>query len=316
MSSHPPLASLSALARALGGDCYAGGRRALLPAPGHSAADRSISLLLVDGRVLAHSFGGGDWREALDDLRARGWIDGDNRLLAGDGGGAPAGPAPLAEASRADRVRVAARLWDAGAPIGAESPAALHLARRAVAPGLASPAALRAHPAAPASAYRDRGPRRPALMAAVRDAGGDLTAVEITYLDGMGRRSATARPPRKVVGVLPPGCAVRLADAAPEMVVGEGVFTTLSAMRRFGRPGWALLSTGNLRRWAPPPGVRRVLVAGDRGADGERSALALQRALRRAGVEASVALPPEGFGDWNDLAQEERRKGGSGAPGP
>lgn len=303
-------ASLAPLVRALGGDLYAGGRRALVPAPGHSPADRSVSLLLRDGRVVAHGFGGADWREALDDLRARGWIDAENRLLEGgtpvsDRGGRPAGPL------RAERVAAARRLWDSAGPLTAGSPAARHVRARGVDLAHAAGGALRAHAAAPAWAYRDGGPRRPALLAAVMDPAGALTAVEITYLDGAGRRSRLARPARKLVGVLPPGSAVRLAPSAATMLVGEGVFTTFSAMRRFGRPGWALLSTSNLRRWSSPAGVRRVLIAADRGADGERSAEVLRAALARSGVTARVALPPEGHGDWNDLDQEEvRRKGG------
>ncbi len=309
------LATLSALVRALGGDLYAGGRRALVPAPGHSAQDRSVSLWLKDGRIVAHTFGGADWREVLDDLRVRGWIDAEHRLL---DGGAPVatGTGPSTEATRAERIAAARRLWDEGGPISGGSPAALYIAGRGIALSLAEAgAALRAHSAAPAFAYRDRGPHRPALLAGVREAAGALTAVEITYLDGFGRRSAVARPSRKVVGVLPAGCAVRLAPAAAEMVVGEGVFTTLSAMRRFARPGWALLSTGNLRRWTPPRGVRRVLVAGDRGPDGEGSAARLCRALIAAGIVAEIAFPPAGHGDWNDLDQEEVKEGRGRAPG-
>ena len=45
--------SLTLLARAFGGEAYDGGRRALIPAPGHGAADRSVSLRLAEGRVLA-----------------------------------------------------------------------------------------------------------------------------------------------------------------------------------------------------------------------------------------------------------------------
>ena len=37
--------------KALGGELYDGGRRANIPAPGHSSADRSVSLLLEDDRV-------------------------------------------------------------------------------------------------------------------------------------------------------------------------------------------------------------------------------------------------------------------------
>lgn len=296
--------TLSALARAYGGEAYAGGRRAVVPAPGHSAADRSASLWLRDGRVIVKSFGGADWREVLDDLRERGWIDAENRLL--DGSGAPGSPAvdrPV-EVSRTERVAAAARLWAGASAIEAGSVAARHLARRGVDVAVADTDALRTLAAAPAAVYRDAGPYRPALLAAVRTAAGDLTAVEITYLDAAGRRSGLARPPRKVVGVMPPGCAVRLCDVFDDMVVGEGVFTTLSAMRRFGRPGWALLSTSNLRRWRAPAGVRRVLIAADRGTDGERSAGKLWCNLQAAGVEVRIALPPEGIGDWNDLDQE------------
>lgn len=302
--------SLAALAAALGGETYAGGRSALVPAPGHSAQDRSVSLRLVDGRLLVHCFGGADWREVLDDLRNRGLIDADNRLTGAAPGGRSGQP-PAPEPSRAERIAAAAGLWAEGAEVTPGDPAGRYLARRGVAEVGAGVASLRAHGAAPAGVYRRRGPYRPALLAGVQDRVGALTAVEVTYLDNLGRRSRLARPPRKLVGALPPGSAVRLAPPAEAMLVGEGVFTTLSAMRRFDLPGWALLSTSNLRRWTPPAGVRRVLIAGDRGADGERSAGILQAVLRATGVVAEVALPPAGYGDWNDPDQEEvRRKGG------
>jgi len=305
---------LEALARAYGGDAYAGGRRALLPASGHSRADRSVSLWLRDGRVLAHSFGGGDWRDVLDDLRARGWIDADNRLLCG---GAPApSPAPRPDRSRAERRRIADALWQAAAPIRDGTAAAAYGRARAVALADLARPGLRAHAAVATQVYDDAGPRLAALLAGVRDAEGEVCAVEVTYLDARGRRSRVAHPPRKLVGVLPAGSAVRLGSGGEALLVAEGVFTTLSAMARFGLPGWALLSTSNLRRWWAPPDVRRVLIAGDRGPDGERSALLLCARLRAAGVAAEVVFPPPGAGDWNDLAQAEEKEGRSGAPGP
>ncbi len=63
----------------LGGDLYAGGRRANVPYPGHSRADRSLSLLVDHGKVVVSCFGAGDWREALEHLRSVGLIDRDNR---------------------------------------------------------------------------------------------------------------------------------------------------------------------------------------------------------------------------------------------
>lgn len=307
-------AGLRALARALGGESYAGGRRALIPAPGHSAADRSVSLWLREGRVVIHSFGGCDWREVLDNLKARGWIDAEHRLCAGGGGVTPGPVRP--EPTRVDRVRAAQHLWAEAGPVFDGSPAWRHGRRRAVDLTLDRTGALRSHAAAPLAVYRDRGPHLPALLAAVSGPLGQLTAVEVTYLDGRGERSRRARPPRKIVGVIPAGSAVRFTPVAEEMLVAEGVFTTLAAMARFHLPGWALLSTSNLRRWTPPAGVRRLLIAGDRGPDGERSAGRLRDTAATAGVVAEIVLPPVGAGDWRDVWEAEGRKEGRpGAPG-
>jgi len=304
--------SLRTIVDALGGDLYDGGRRALVPAPGHSPADRSVSLLLTGGRLLIHSFGEADWRAVRDDLQARGLLDALGRSAAGE----PADDGPGAmRPARAARVAAAEGLWLGGAPLARQTPAARYCRRRAVAGPLETLGALRSHPAAPLSVYAAKGPTRPALLAAVVDPAGTLTAVEATYLTPSGDRARDLRLPRKTVGTLGPGSAVRLSPAAPHLLVGEGVFTTLSAMARFQLPGWALLSTTNLRRWTPPEGVRRVLIAADRGTDGERSAARLAAALAARGVPAEVRLPPPEAGDWNDLAQEEaRRKGGQGRP--
>ena len=87
------------------------------------------------------------------------------------------------------------------------------------------------------------------------------------------------------------------------MLVAEGVFTALSATERFALPGWALLSTRNLKSWSAPDGVRSVLIAADRGKDGEASAEILAARLRRQGVAPTIALPPEPHGDWNEAAR-------------
>ena len=132
-----------------------------------------------------------------------------------------------------------------------------------------------------------------------------------------GRRAEDLRLSRKTVGVAPGGCAVRLDPAAESMLVGEGVFTTRSASEWFGLPGWALTSTRNLRVWSPPAGVRSVLIAADRGVDGEASAEVLRGGLAAAGLVATIALPPGAFGDWNEWsASQARRAAGFGVPTP
>jgi hypothetical protein len=291
--------SLREIVRVLGGDLYDGGRRANVPAPDHSRADRSVSLLLQDDRVVVHSFGGADWWAVLDDLRQRRLIDEDNALLDGRGHGRVAGKRSLTELERA---AAAMALWDRGRPI-AGTLSAVYLRGRAIRRDLPGPGALRHYSDAPVAVYRDGHHRRPAFLAGIQDPTGDITGIEITYLTGGGRRADDLRLPRKTVGLAPAGSAVRLDRVSEAMLVGEGVPTTLSATERFGLPGWALLSTRNLRSWRPPWGVRSVLIAADRGADGEASADTLRRRLRAEGLSAWVELPPAPLGDWNDWAQ-------------
>jgi hypothetical protein len=296
--------SLRAIVRALGGDLYDGGRRANVPAPGHSPRDRSVSLLWTGTRLVAHGFGGADWRNVLDDLRARGLID---------AGGRPSdvGTAEAAPALRSPQLRVAAAaaLWAAGRPLE-RTLAERHLRLRGVRRGAGT--ALRYHPAVPAAVYADAGPERPALLAAITEPAGALTAVEITYLDPNGRRARRPRTSRKTVGARPAGSAVRLDAPAEAMLVAEGVATTLSASERFALPGWALLAAANLAAWRAPAGVRRVLIAGDRGKAGEAAVAHLARRLEAEGLAVMVELPPPPFGDWNEAAAERTGEGGEG----
>jgi hypothetical protein len=293
--------TLAPIVRAVGGDLYAAGRRASIPGPGHGADDRSVSLWLRGGRVIVNSFAGDNWRDVLDDLARQGLVDDDGRLLGA--GGPPPGPEPDVLSPGARR-RLAAQLWSEARPV-AGSLSARHLERR----GVAAPSeGLRHHPGVRAAVYAGRGPVRPALLAAIHDAAGDLVGVEVTYLAPDGARAAVALP-RKTVGLSPAGAAVRLWPAAPRLLVGEGVFTCLSAQAVFGLPAWALLSTRNVRAWSPPAEVTFVLVAGDRGQDGETAAQHLAGRLRGLGVRTVVRLPPAPFGDWNEAAAAARAVG-------
>ena len=204
------------------------------------------------------------------------------------------------------------RLWDAAVPLG-RTLSARHCRLRGVARDLPGPGALRHLAEAPVSAYRPGRHRRPALLAGVQDADGRYVAVEITYLDPNARRAVDLRLSRKTVGAAPSGTAVRLDPLAPDMLVAEGVFTTLSASEWFGLPGWALMSTRNLRAWTAPPEVRSVLIAADRGRDGEGSAETLRRRLAEAGVMVTVTLPPPPWGDWNEWSVRATR-GSGGRP--
>jgi len=282
---------------ALGGDLYAGGRRANIPYPGHSRADRSLSILADHGRVVVSCFGAGDWKEALGHLRDAGLIDRDNRLT----GVAPPMSAPLPFVSSRERAATASRIWESGRAIDGTL-AQTYLRLRDISGDLPGPWVARFNPAVPLCAYRteDWIATRPALVASISDVGGAFTGVEVTYVRANGRRADDLRIPRKHIGRVPAGCAVRIDPAAADMLVAEGFVTALSARARFDLPAWALLSTRNLRSWSAPGGVRFVLIAGDNGADGRRSASVLAERLETQGVRTRLAFPDERFGDWND----------------
>jgi putative DNA primase/helicase len=297
---------LRTIVRALGGDLYDGGRRANIPAPGHSSADRSVSLLFRDGRIIVNTFGDGGWREVLDHLRRLGLVDAHN---------APsslAAPPPASFGVRPPdwrRCEAARALWRIGQPIAGRL-AERHCRLRNIQRALPDEEVMRHAGETPVSVYGPSPLRRPALLAAIRDPAGAVTAVEITYLAPNGCRARDLRLSRKTVGLVPAGSAVRIDPPAAEMLVAEGVFTTLSATERFGLPGWALLSTRNLRGWTPPPKVRSVLIAADRGTDGAASARVLAARLTEAGLQTRVMFPVEPYGDFNDAAADPAGKAG------
>jgi len=290
--------SLEDIVKALGGELHGRGR-AVIPGPGHGPADRSVSLMVEPGgRLIVHSFGRSDWREVVDDLRRRRFIDAENRI---SGQGVGAGYcAPLRV--DADKISAARALWRRGVDVACTL-SERYIRSRAVLRPLPGPDVLRHVSAAPIRAYDGEGPFFPAMLAAIRDLAGDLTAVEITYLDSEGGRHKRLRTPKKFIGVVPEGAAVRLDPLGPDMLVGEGVFTVFSASERFSRPGWALLSTSRMPMWTPPEGVRSVLIAGDNGRGGRRAARLLSARLRGLEVHRARVFPDLRFDDFNTEAK-------------
>jgi hypothetical protein len=143
--------SLRSIVQTLGGDLYDGGRRANIPAPGHSAADRSVSLLLQDDRVVVHTFGDCDWRAVLDQLRRLKLIDAANAPLSVSGA---IERVRRAEAPSAPERRDAAlRLWEGGRSIR-RTPSERHCRLRGIKRDLPGPDALRHCREAPVAAYR------------------------------------------------------------------------------------------------------------------------------------------------------------------
>lgn len=288
-----PMSRLERIVQACGGDLFDGGRRALIPGPRHSAADRSVSLLEAeDGRILIHCFSPkDDWRVVRRMLKIRGLIG------AAESKTVRSATLVRAQPSRGDeRLARAHRIWREGSAIESTI-AQRYLAKRAVADRTAHCAALRFH--ASMTSLEDR-LRRPALLSAITDVEGALQGVEITLLSSHGAAKAALAIPRRVVGRMMGG-AIRLAEPQASLLIGEGMESTASASAALNMPAWALLGAHNLANFTLPTHVRRLVVAFDDDAAGRAAAERLRRRLRST-LAVEWAPPPAGFNDWNDWA--------------
>lgn len=295
MTNLPPSKNLSDIVRQFGGVLLDNGAQALIPGPGHSRKDRSVSLRrLPNGRLLIHCFSPkDDWLAVRTMLRAGGVaIDASSALFDAS--------APTPESlSSSRKIARAHALWAEALPLPG-TPAEAYLRARGV--RLAQwPSSLRFLPRA--TSLDDRR-RRPALIAAVTNVDGVLQGVHITLLSACGQRKAHVQTPRRVVGKISGG-AVRLSDGdlTRQWIVAEGLETALSASDALALPAWSALNAGNLARFTPPQGLTRLLIAADRGAAGGAAAATLAQRMASQGLAAEILYAPCGDQDWNDWAR-------------
>jgi len=305
--------TLRAIARALGGEVS--GAEVIAPGPGHSKADRSLSIRLSasspDGFV-AHSFAGDDWRDCRDYVRDRLGLPREVKQqrarrmspLAERNAAAErvlrkmAAEEAKAEAERRQLLR-AATTWKETLPI-AGSDGEAYLAKRGITlEDVPDHGGLRWHPACPWE-----GGTAPCIVARYTDA----ATVEPR---GIWRRPLTGEKPKS----LGPNASavIRLwPDDFVEqgLVLGEGIETTLAAATRithqgaYLRPAWAAGSSGNMAAFPLLAGVQALtlLVDHDEKGGGERAAEQCARRWCDAGGEV-IRLMPGDLGDFNDLVK-------------
>lgn len=211
----------------------------------------------------------------------------------------PAPPVDEAEVAKARAAKQAAalRLWSGSTPC-AGTPAAVYLARRGLAHLIASPT-LRHR----GDCWHAQRSRHPALIANVQDATGASVGVHRTYLDRDGTK-ANVDPPKASLGPIW-GAAIRLADAAAELVIGEGLETAASAGLLLGLPAWAAITAGNMAAGLVlPEQVRTVTIAADPDPPGRRAAHDAAARWRAEGRAVRIATPDRPGMDFNDLLRE------------
>jgi len=139
---------------------------------------------------------------------------------------------------------------------------------------------------------------RPAMIAAVTDLSGAITGAHRTWLASDGFGKAAVDTPRRAMGRLL-GHAVRFGAADEVLSVGEGIETMLSLRCALpAMPMAAALSANHLAALLLPPKLRRLCIARDADAAGDKALAALNERAKAAGIEA-LALSPR-RGDFNE----------------
>jgi hypothetical protein len=138
-------------------------------------------------------------------------------------------------------------------------------------------------------------------MVAMVTTGVDRTPIAIhrTFLARDGNGKAPVEPAKMMFGPCHGG-AVRLADPADILMIGEGIETCLAAMQATGHPAWAALSTSGLRGLNLPHSVHEVIVLADGDNAGEAAARDAASRWSRVGRRVRIARPPRGM-DFNDM---------------
>ncbi len=276
----------------LAGDVFNSPGRSLFvrlfgPASGRGAAGKWADAAtgqhgdLLD--LIALNRGYSDLRDTLDE--ARGFLNDPSHLI----------PQSAMPAPRSTR-QAARRLFAAARPIPGTL-AQTYLRSR----GIAGPmdfSALRFHPACYHRAGNDAPLQTwPALIAAVTDRSGAITAVHRTWLARDGTAKAPLADPRRAMGDLL-GHAVRFGAAADILAAGEGIETMLSLKSLLPHlPVASALSAAHLAAFLLPSCLRRLYIAVDNDAAGRLASDRLAARARADHVEARLLVPHAD--DWN-----------------
>jgi hypothetical protein len=260
-----------------------------------------VSLRLTgDGRVLITSFGRSHFGEVMDLLRNDGFIGSTGRLTGFEPNWAQQVSFGVPPSSCAHLVDP---LWS-GAVDVSQTLSKTYIARyRAVRRPVEGIGALRHADAVPVALLKPQ-PRlkTAAMLAEITNAERRRIGLEITYLRADGNRFSPEDIflPRKTIGPLRQAHQVELDLLDQDMIVGEGVFTVLSASQRFDLPAWALLSISNMRRWVPPAGLRRLVIARDNGQAALEAATRLAERAKSQGLRVFIRAPNPAYSDFND----------------
>jgi putative DNA primase/helicase len=286
------------IANALGGD-VTGRDTVSCPGPGHSAADRSLSVklnALAPGGFIVFSHANDDYAECRDFVRDKLGLghwkrDKDRRtpLAAIDSG-------PNLEKEKSKTW--ALKLWSESR--GPASSIVEHYLREhrglEVSDDIAGNV-IRFH----GSLYFDKQTRLPGMVCLLRDISTDEPCgIHRTFLD----RKTGKKIDRKMLGIAK-NAAIKLDQVGANLTIGEGLETALSGrMAGFGQV-WALGSSVAVRAFPVLKGLREITILEENDPTSRRDVEACARRYLDAGRPVNVVTPNVG-NDLNDAWRAAR----------
>jgi phage/plasmid primase-like uncharacterized protein len=257
-----------------------------------------------DGKLLIKCFAGCDSLDVFNELRARGLVDGKPTEISSERRREEIQRrnevAAKAEADRTKRKIALARALYQRAQSAAGTPVAVYIRSRGIT--IPVPSGLRWLRWCP---HRNGG-YFPAMVAPIVDVTGVQVGIHKTFLtpDGRCKADLPKDERRETCGILKGG-AVRLAEHCPgvELLVAEGIETTLSCMQMFRLPGLAALCTSGLAALELPGDVRKVVIAADNDENnaGQHAAVVAFERWGAEGRQVRILLPPAIGTDFNDV---------------
>nr|WP_321182148.1 toprim domain-containing protein [Methylobacterium sp. Leaf122] len=297
---------LRTAAHQLGGEVS--GRGILCPGPGHSARDRSLSVVFSpsapDG-FLTFSHAGDDPLAAKDFVRQRLGLSlrFEQKVLTESRQPRLALLASDAGKRAADHSALALRIWrEARNPVG--TPVEGYLARR----GLSLPnnpgEVLRYHDGCPFA-----GTHTPAMVALVRNIRTDRPqAIHRTALSLDGHKIQVAGRDRAALGPIAGGAVKWTSDAEVTacLGIGEGIESTASLqhLSEFGAsPIWSVLNEAGITAFPTLAGIECLWIAVDHDPAGERAVRACAGRWRTENREVFAVKAKAPGSDLNDILQ-------------
>ena len=246
--------------------------------------DRSPSFTIFDGGRRFQCFGcgaSGDVLDFLQRLHNVGLRDAADMLT---GGNLPSVHIePLAANDQGDRLDEAHTIWRDAEPVTGTL-AETYLRWRGL--DLAIPPTIRFA----RLPYGKRGKEYPCLIAAVTGPDNKLSGIQRTYLadDGLGKADV---PKAKLSLGRVSGGAIRLAPAAAELVVCEGLEDGMTLQQELGRAVWVAAGASMLPTMRFPDIVQSVAIGGDADDSGRAAAMKAAETYARRGLSSRVFFP-------------------------